>query len=159
MIKNLTILTAAVWALSGCTGQPMNPRPAGDPKQPGRTMETAELGFDGLLVARPTPCQVNVHVVNDLITIDHEPVQTKSCDEISGFVVRWKLREGAEYTFPSDGIAFKTSQPPGLDCRATGATVFRCTGTARNDQSYLYAIKVLKNGAPWKSLDPTFVNN
>jgi hypothetical protein len=159
MIKNLTVLAAVAMALSGCPTPPVNPRPGGDPKQPGRTMETTELGFDAVQVAAPTPCRVNVHIVNDAITIDHEPVQSKGCDERGGFAVRWKLREGSEYTFPGNGIAFKTSMPPGLNCRSTGPKVILCTGSARDDQSYLYTITVLKNGAPWKSLDPTFVNN
>lgn len=158
MIKNLTILTAVAMALSGCPTPPVNPRPGGDPKQPGRTVEPTEFGFDALL-ARPTPCRINVHIVNDVITIDHEPVQSTGCDELGGFAIRWKLREGSEYSFPSNGIEFKTSMPPGMECHATGATVFRCTGAERSGLTYRYSIAVLKNGAPWKVLDPTFVNN
>ncbi len=158
MINKPLMLATVLIVLSGCAAPPTGPRPPSDPKQPGHNLPP-EFGFDQQKVLVPSRCLVHVHIVDDEITVDHEPVQTKHCNEAEVVAVRWKLSEGAEYTFASNGIEFKAPQPPGVSCLATGPRVFRCTVPGHSGQSYRYTITVLKNGAPWKALDPTFVNN
>lgn len=161
MNKTWTLLAAAVIGLSACAVRPVDPGRPSDPKQPGGSYESPEKGFDSALVAAPAMCFVNVHVVNDEITIDHEPVQGRNCnDSAGGVAIKWRLANASIYSFAANGIEFKAPGPALADCRATGPQVIRCTVIpGHSGRRFGYTINVLKNGAAWKSLDPFFFDN
>ncbi len=161
MNKNLTLLAAAVISLSACVTRPIEPGQPTKPQPPSRNPDTEVLGFDATKMAPPTRCVVNVHIVDDEILIDQEPVPTMQClPSPAPVAVLWKLDRASIYTFAANGIEFKAPGPPVKNCMPLAAAkVFRCTLPGHSGQRYPYTITVLKNGAKWKELDPTFFNN
>ena len=132
-----------------------------------------QIGVDGLdrqANVRVVKCVVDIVIEDDDIVATHEPVHTRQCSSNSGddggrVVVVWTLPPppfiGTAYSFANPGITFdKGPKPSNALCKpGANAQRFRCRFATRTSVSYPYSIHILKNGHPWKSIDPTVVND
>ncbi len=154
-VAGLLPLLAGV--LAGCSALTPVP-PGGD----------ADMGFDAANKRAPTRCVVEIFIDDNDLLVTHEPAHTRRCDEGSGGKVKmvWKLPLPVwgqpTYSFASPGIVFdKQPMPSALtECKKGGSEqAHKCVFPGRTGKQYPYTIVVLKDGQPWKSLDPTIFND
>jgi hypothetical protein len=140
------VVASATFLMSACMSQPI---PPGSFK---RSVECQDTGL----------CKVIVHVSNAecrIVGLDPDELIVVK----KNIVIRWEFDASAVgYTFPDDGIVFKTPGGPFTDGRAIGNGKFFMWNdpnpTTPSPQRFDYAVKVLRNGAPCPTFDPAIVN-
>ena len=112
----------------------------------------------------PVKCEVDVLIDSDEdIVVLHEPVHSRRCPSLA---VTWRLLKlkpgGPVYAFDTPGVVFnKPPLPyPLPTCSAgTSAQYYKCVFSGRTGETSGYTIYLLKDGVPWKKLDPHMVND
>lgn len=100
--------------------------------------------------------KVTVDAATNTLSVDADPLTKKG----PGHYLHWILDNdaGQSYTFPSNGIAFSSTEFTNCNRDPANAHVFHCDDPKGMTGSYKYTVTVSGNPNPPK-LDPHVVNN